>query len=732
MNRLIHRPIYLLFFVLIMTYASKAQVNISPCKAEWLSAGGNISGRTPGLIVKSVNYPTCTGIEENPLWYKFIPKGNSLSLTIKAQNCQSSGEKAITATVFKQRSPSCADLSPLIGSCIAIPEAEEKSMPINLIGGRNYFLQIDGIDTSRCDFTVTYNSNELDNAKGTVQFFSYWDKNGNCTLDNAEKSLPFVENFILLKQGQNVVYTIKPGTQGTSIQNVNFGTYDVELKLNTNLWQSCSLGKITIDQPNQQLDFNIPIKDISSCSRIETDLSAIGVERGKVSAYRLNYKNVGTTVATNAKARVVLDNLQNIVSASKPFSVQNNIVVFQLGDVNPLSAAYIDIQVQNSLELIEQRSVINKADVLPNPICETISGSWNQSEISVYGVCKNDSVYFSVKNSGLAISETKAGIIIEDDFLGRNIKVNPIQPFPSILDSLVVATVPANGKTWRFELPQAPFYPRRSAPSVTIEGCRKGNTGGISVGYANMYPQDDDDASVDVDIRETELAPDYNDMLGFPKGYGAAHYINANQDLEFLIRYKNNSVDPVQRLFIVDTIPLGLDVTTLRLGNSSFPLDWSISENRVLVIALTNINAGDSVYVKYAISQELDLAQGTVLAHRPVFYKETEDAPFVGKTVFHTIGKNFILVSAVETFDEKLKLSVYPNPASNMAHIVLENAALNIYQLEVYDQLSRVIKTYTSQNNQFDIEVGDMEKGLYYFSIKDKSRVVANGKLSVN
>jgi hypothetical protein len=244
-----------------------------------------------------------------------------------------------------------------------------------------------------------------------------------------------------------------------------------------------------------------------------------------------------------------------------------------------------------------------------------------------------------------------------------------------------------------------------------------------------MYPQDDAEPNIDIDIRETEVSPTFNDILGFPKGYGTTHYIPQNQGVEYMIRYKNNSIDPVQRLFIVDTLPLGFDVTTLQIGNCSHPHEWKISDNRVLIFALQNIVGGDSTYVKFNIEQQKDLPLGTVLAHRPVFYTEKEDNPTFANAIFHTVGKNFITVKTSETFVPNIVVSVFPNPSSDVAHISIENMEIQPLNLEIFDLSAKLLLSQKSDNNRFDLSINDLPKGFYFFRVSNAQQTLANGKL---
>jgi uncharacterized repeat protein (TIGR01451 family) len=268
-----------------------------------------------------------------------------------------------------------------------------------------------------------------------------------------------------------------------------------------------------------------------------------------------------------------------------------------------------------------------------------------------------------------------------------------------------------------------------------VEGCKSPtSTDPISVGFANMYPQDDAEPNIDIDIRETEVQPAFNDILGFPKGYGAAHYITQNQDIEYMIRYKNTLNDSIQRLFIIDTLPAGLDVTTLRVGNCSHPHKMSIQNNNILTFALENLAEKDSVFVKFTVSQQKDLPLGTVLAHRPVFNIDKDTLPILAKPIFHTIGKDFITlkVTAIETFVPNIVVRVFPNPSTDVAHISIENMEVQPLSVEIFDLSARLVLRQQSDNNRFELNFNNLPKGSYFFRITNEKQTITNGKVIKN
>lgn len=732
------KVIYLNLIFILSYFGLNAQNN-TPCTAIDINTTGEIKASTPdpSLINKKV-YNTCNGLEENPLWYKFTPKYNATNITITVGNCTNTGnDKGISAKIFKQRTSSCSDIvSNANLPCIqGIAPKTKDILKLSAPADKPYWLQIDGLLGDVCDITLNVNPDSIQN-NGLLKVNLFWDKNiVDCIIDNTEKDFTFDEATIFLKKAGQIIEILKPNNKGQVEAFVSIGNYELEVKLTNSLWKSCTLLPFEV-KSSQTTEVNVPIQVNTACSIIETDFSTLTAKNNETSAYTLIYKNTGTETALNAKAILYLDENQSLISASVPFTIDSKRIIFSLGNIAPLKSDNIKLEIKNKQNLKLQKANIHKVEILPNPLCETPSPLWDKSDIKVYGECVGDSIIrFAVINSGTNASSNKEGIIIEDVVAGKfgNIPIKNLNP----KDSITVKTIAATGKTYRFEVPQSANHPRKFSPSVTIEGCVKGG-GNYTVGYANLYAQDDAEPNIDIDIREIENNPSYNDILGFPKGYGNQNYISQNQDIEYLIRYKNWSIDSVKRLYIVDTLPIGLDLSSLRLGASSHPYTLKINDKRILNFVFDNnfyLQNEDSLYVKYKISQDKDLAFGTKLAHRPLFYTDLDNSENGTKAneIFHTIGKNFITVSSIETFVPEVQINVFPNPVSDFAHIFVNNIqATKSLTLEIFDLSARLVHTQQSDNNQFDISVSALSKGLYFFRISSDKQIIANGKLMKN
>lgn len=63
-------------------------------------------------------------------------------------------------------------------------------------------------------------------------------------------------------------------------------------------------------------------------------------------------------------------------------------------------------------------------------------------------------------------------------------------------------TLPANGSTWRLEIPQAPFHPWSTQRGVSVEGCGTNGSGNFSTGFVTQFPYADESPAFDTDCHE--------------------------------------------------------------------------------------------------------------------------------------------------------------------------------------------------------------------------------------
>ncbi len=75
--------------------------------------------------------------------------------------------------------------------------------------------------------------------------------------------------------------------------------------------------------------------------------------------------------------------------------------------------------------------------------------------------------------------------------------------------------------------------------------------------------------------------------------------------------------------------------------------------------------------------------------------------------------------------------SVYPNPANANVTFKFENFTMDKFTLKLFDQQGRPVKTITEiTSNEIKLEGGDLNKGLYIFTLASDKKMFT-GKLSL-
>ncbi|MFN3316075.1 MAG: T9SS type A sorting domain-containing protein, partial [Raineya sp.] len=109
----------------------------------------------------------------------------------------------------------------------------------------------------------------------------------------------------------------------------------------------------------------------------------------------------------------------------------------------------------------------------------------------------------------------------------------------------------------------------------------------------------------------------------------------------------------------------------------------------------------------------------------PFNYGEVEDYT-VNITATARVDEN-----AVAADTEMFETQIYPNPASNVAHIKLIGAKDN-NQVQIYDMAGRNVYTATINGNEdHEINLASFEKGIYIINVSRADGVVERKKLVV-
>jgi uncharacterized repeat protein (TIGR01451 family) len=494
------------------------------------------------------------------------------------------------------------------------------------------------------------------NGVGSVQGQVFMDTDNDCLFDLGEDGK---QNWkVKFENGTSTFYR-STDTNGNYSISLPEGVFEVSLILpNDDLWESCVLSQtITVDNTtNETVDF--PVQPLLDCALMSVDLSTPMLRRCFNSNYHVKYCNEGTVSATGAYVEIEFDDFLTLQSSTIPWTTVNgNTYTFPVGDVETGQCGEFSVQVLVSCNAVLGQTHCTSAHIFPDAPCVP-TALWDGSNLEITGACDGDSVRFEIINIGDDMAEPLEFIVIEDDMI--HLTSDPI--LLSSQQSINLA-VPANGSTWRVEMPETPYNPYGTFTTEAIEGCGTNSGGSFSLGFVTQFPLDEQSLAIDVDCQENIGSFDPNDKTGYPKGFCAAHYIRADQDIEYKIRFQNTGTDTAFNIIIIDTLSNFLSPASVRPGSSSHPYEFELLGEGVVKFSFpsamlpdSNINEPASHgFVKFTVSPQPNIPMGAVIENYAAIYFDFND-PVYTNTYRHTVGDDFV---EMQGFTGDLNVSGY-------------------------------------------------------------------------
>ncbi len=555
------------------------------------------------------------------------------------------------------------------------------------------------------------------------------DANANCLSDLNEQ--PYKNQIVEFLPGPNYASTDNNGFYKAFLPTGNYTVGTV-----TNFYgKNCQNNVAVTLVDSASVDF--PIKALINCPYMEVDISSPILRRCFDNNYYVKYCNNGTATAKNASIKIDFDeNYMTYKSASIPLSSsQNGVLTFNVGDVAVGECKNFSISLYLSCTngVMGQTHCV-KARIFPDSLCK-IPTSSTSAKVVASAQCNGQQVVLSLQNKGAKdMVQSKNYLIIEDQVIFKqgNFKLN--------VNEILDFKFPANGKTYRIEAEQDTTYPLApSKPSAWVEACGTNGQGSFNQGFVTIFGKGDDDPFTSVDCRQSVASYDPNIKEAYPKGYQAAHLLPQNEDLEYTLGFQNEGTDTAFTVVLRDTLDKSLDVNTLRVGASSHANKWSVSSNGILQFTFDKINLTtknqneekSQGFVKFRISQEKDVALGTVIKNRVGIYFDF-NAVVMTNEVFHTIGKDFLKVTSVKNpIFEKVEINVYPNPTNSDVIFDLQNIDNQSFELYLFDISGKIIRKENYDTARFLFKRENLSGGMYFYQIKTKGQLICNGKLII-
>ncbi|MEM1320229.1 MAG: T9SS type A sorting domain-containing protein [Bacteroidota bacterium] len=556
-----------------------------------------------------------------------------------------------------------------------------------------------------------------------------------CTFDGNEGGL----GGVMVRLEGTATYTVRTRRTGDYTVLVDSGDYVLSVIEPSLYWEACQDYPISVVVDDVVMQ-DIPVQPTVSCPAMTVDVSTPFLRRCFPNNYRVNYCNNGTDTAFAATVEIELDPSMHFITGDGPFTTNGDtsLITFEIGDVAPNECGDFRFAVLldcDSTALGQTHCVT--ANIFPDSLCIPPPANWSRASLEIDGTCNEQEVIFEIRNVGTGDMINNVEYIVIEDVIMRE----PVSFSLSSGRVLGPISFPANGTTYRMEVEQVPNHPGDNQPSLVIEGCGTDGNGNFSLGFVNQFSQNDGNATVSIDCQQNRGAFDPNDKRGFPTGYGNEHFIKANTDLEYIIRFQNTGTDTAFTVVILDTLSTDLDITSLELGASSHDYELEILGKDVAILQFTfnnimlpdsNINEPASHgFIKLRMAQKEDLPDGTVINNQAAIYFDF-NPPIYTNTTFHTIGENFISVSTQQLFMPDLQVNLFPNPTNTQATFQLEGRDFRQLHLSLFDATGRQVRDEWHNSNTFSVDSRGLSPGTYFYTIEGDGQLIGNGKLVVS
>jgi hypothetical protein len=575
----------------------------------------------------------------------------------------------------------------------------------------------------------------------------FYDQDGGCDLDPGEQSF---EDWLVRAESDDQTFFGSTDANGNYLIAVDTGTYKVEaIPINGN-WISCQPNgvNILIDNFYDSTTIDFPIQaQVLGCPLMEVDISTPFLSPCSDVTYTVDYINNGTGDADNAFIEVTLGDSINFVDASIPWTVNNEVYTFQIGNVPFNSSGSFTIQTFMACTGIANgQAGMVTAHILPDTVCTPIDPDWDMSSIKVTGRClpNTDSVEFTIQNIGVEdMTQEKNAFIIEDDL------VVFLEQYQLPSQAEMIRVVQADGATMRMVAEQSEGHPGNSLPTVAIEGCA--NDGDeVSFGFVTDWPEDDIDPSVSIHVDEFITAQEEVTLVAHPRGYQDS-IIAANTSITYRFLFRNIGTDTVARIVIRDTLSTHLDLSSIEIGASSHPFDLEVYHTGVIKITFNDIKLPNEStpmdpnafgFIELKIAQQPDNPIGTVIENQAYVIFDYY-APVQTNTTRHIIEAASLdalitevlpmdLINGLPDWVPDYSIKAYPNPMTDYLILEVEGWTTNRpLELSVYNTSGQLVKRDVFNDNQYILPRANLSVGSYFYSLSSEGQIVGGGTLIV-
>ena len=196
-------------------------------------------------------------------------------------------------------------------------------------------------------------------------------------------------------------------------------------------------------------------------------------------------------------------------------------------------------------------------------------------------------------------------------------------------------------------------------------------------------------------------------------------------DLRYLIRFQNTGNYPADFVVIRDTLPLGLDLSTLMVLGASHPHTWRLYGERILEVRFdpiilpdsTSDEAGSHGFVTFSVQPHSDLPPGDSIVNRAGIYFDY-NAPVITNDAVLSVES--LPVSVQQPGEPHwLDFGLSPNPVSKHASValVLPEAMSAEARISVRELQGKVVRELVCPAGQRQMHLSELPAGVYVVQV---------------
>jgi len=202
------------------------------------------------------------------------------------------------------------------------------------------------------------------------------------------------------------------------------------------------------------------------------------------------------------------------------------------------------------------------------------------------------------------------------------------------------------------------------------------------------------------------------------------HIDDADQYLDYLIRFQNTGTASAINVRVVDTLHPNLDYSSIRPVNASDDYRVEITDGNHVEFIFEDINLpdensdepGSHGFIAYKIKPKENVAVGDFVTGDAQIYFD-----FNEPIITNMVSTQFVEDLSVNEYDKSRTISIYPNPTTGILNIQ-KNTTLELNEINIYNLQGKRLLNFSENLEKLTIE--NLSAGIYLLQIQTNQGVI--------